>query len=137
VLEAQATAGVAEAAGSIAGAVVGHDALDGDAEACVVGDGDLEEGNGAGLALALHDAAEGDARGIVDTNVDELPADAAIVALAGAVTGDAMAYAVELAKLLDIDVDEFAGPPALIAARRLGRLEGTLAIEAEAFEDND
>ncbi len=42
----------------------------------------------------------------------ELPADAASVAVAGAVAGDAMARAVEAAELLDVDVDELAGAPA-------------------------
>ena len=46
-LRPRRSAGVAEGAGFVAGAVVGHDALDGDAEACVVGDGGLEEGHGA------------------------------------------------------------------------------------------
>jgi hypothetical protein len=43
------------------------------------------------FALGLHDATEGDERGIVFCNVDELPADVASVAMAGAVAGDAMA----------------------------------------------
>src|SRR4029453_9375741 len=45
----------------IQGAVVGHDPLDFDAEACVVGDGGPEEGLGTTFALVFHDAAEGDA----------------------------------------------------------------------------
>jgi len=43
VSEAEAAAGGAEASGSVARAVVGHDPFDGDAEACVVGDGELEK----------------------------------------------------------------------------------------------
>jgi hypothetical protein len=91
VAQAQAFAEPAEGAGSVARAVVGDDPFDGDAEAFVVGDGGLEEGNGASLALSLHDPGEGDARGVVDGDVDELPADATTVALAGPVAGDAMA----------------------------------------------
>jgi len=41
--------------------------------------------------------------------VDELPADAAGVALALAVAGDAMADALEAAELLDVDMDQLAG----------------------------
>ena len=46
---------------------------------------------------------------VVDADMDELPADAAAVALAGAVAGDAMADPVETAELFDIDVDHLAG----------------------------
>ena len=42
------------------------------------------------------------------------------VALAGAIAGDAMADAVELAELFDVDVDQLAGLLALVAADRLG-----------------
>jgi hypothetical protein len=41
--------------------------------------------------------------------------------LAGSITGDAMAYSVELAELFDVDVDQFAGMFALIAPHRPGR----------------
>jgi len=78
---AQAFAGAAEGEGFVAGAIVGHDPFDGGAEACVVGDSGLEEGDDAGLALALHDPAEGDAGGIVD--VDELLTDATIIVACG------------------------------------------------------
>jgi hypothetical protein len=101
----------------VAGAVIGHDPLDGDAEARIVGDSGLEEGDGAALALALHDPAEGSPRGIVDGNVDELPTDAADVAFAGPVAGDAVADPVELTELFDVDVDELSGLIALVAAR--------------------
>ena len=67
--------------------------------------------------------------------MDELPADAAVVALAGAVTGDAVPYLVELAELLDVDVDELAGPIALVTPWRLGRLERAQPVEAEPLED--
>src|SRR6478609_3901900 len=43
------------------------------------------------------------------------PADAALVALAGSIAGDAMADAVDAAKLLDVDMDQFAGLFAFIA----------------------
>ena len=43
--------------------------------------------------LVRHDPCEGDARSIVDTDMDELPADAACIALAFAITSDAMTCA--------------------------------------------
>ncbi len=49
--------------------------VDLDAEACVVGDGGFEEGDGALLLLVGHDLGEGDARSVVDADMDELPAD--------------------------------------------------------------
>ena len=84
---------------------------------------------------SAHDLAEGDARGIVDADMDELPADAAAVALAGAVAGDAVADPIELAELFDVDVDQLARPLALISARRLGRLQGAQLVEAQTLED--
>src|SRR5262249_59765561 len=87
------------------------------------------------VALGVHDAAEGDARGIVDSDMDELTADAAIVALASAVASDAMADLVESAEFLDVDVDEFAGVFALVAAWRLGRFQGAQSIEPQAPQD--
>ena len=60
-----------------------------DAEAGIVGQGGLQEGDGAVLALVGQDLCEGDARGVVEADVDELPAGAA--ALAGALAGDAVA----------------------------------------------
>lgn len=53
VLNAEPLAGLTEGFRSIAGAVGGHDPLDGDAEACAIGDLRLDAGDGAALALAL------------------------------------------------------------------------------------
>ena len=89
----QCLAGVAEGAAAIAGAIIGHHARHGDAEAAVIGEGGMEEGGRAFLLLVGPDLAEGDARGIVDTDMDELPADTAAVRLAMAVAGDAVADA--------------------------------------------
>ena len=69
---------------------------------------------------------EGDARGVVDADIDELPAGAftsgPCVALPAAVAGDAVADLAEAAELLDVDVDELAGVLAFVAPHRLGRL---------------
>src|SRR5258707_2861730 len=66
--------------------------------------------------------------------MEELPSDAAAVALALAVAGDAMADLVEFAELFDVDVDHLAGLLALVAARRLGRFQGAQLVEAQALE---
>src|SRR5690606_7115222 len=128
--EAEVGAGLPEGPGAIAGAVVGHDAGDGDAEAAVVGDGGLEEGNGALLLLVGQDLREGDARGVVDADVDELPAAAAAAIVAGVMAGDAVADLVEAAELLDVEVDQLARLLALVAADRLGRLQVAQSAEA-------
>ena len=66
--------------------------------------------------------------------MEELPADAAAVALAGAVAGDAVAYLIELAELFDVDVDHLAGLLALVPAGWLGRLEGAQLAQPQALE---
>src|SRR5260370_22835212 len=99
VLQPEPAAGVSEGEGSVAGAVVGHDALDGDAETCVVGDTGVEEGHRTSLAFIWFDLGEGDARGVIDADMNELPSHASAVALAGAIAGDAVADLVELAGL--------------------------------------
>ena len=67
----------------------------------------MQEGDGALLALVGQDLGEGDARGVVQADVDELPADA--VVLAGALTGDAVADLLEPSELFDVEVEQLAG----------------------------
>jgi hypothetical protein len=123
VLDAQVPARVTEAEGFVTTAVVGHHAGDGDAEAFIVSHGRLEEGNCTiGLLVGL-DLGEREAGVIVDADVDELPADAATVALAGPITGDPMTNFVETTQLSNVDVDDLAGMLAFIATHRLGRLQ--------------
>src|SRR5260221_14776161 len=66
--------------------------------------------------------------------MDVFPADAAAVALALAVTGNAMADLVELAELFDVDVDHLAGPFALVSAGWFGRFQGAQLAQAQALE---
>src|SRR5262249_24856557 len=113
---------------------VGHDAQDGDAEALVVGDGGLEESHGTPCALGLHDLAEGHARGVVNADMDILPADATTVALPLTVAGDAVAYLIELAELFDVDVDHLAGLLALVSTGWLGRFQGAQLAQPPALE---
>ena len=67
--------------------------------------------------------------------MDKLPADAAAVALAGAVAGDAMADPVEAAELLDVDMDHLARGFALVADDRRGRLQILDPAQAETLEN--
>ncbi len=68
---------------------------------------------------------------IVDSQVEELPADPPGIALAGPVACDAMPGSRETAELLDVDVDQLAGVCAFVAPHRLSRLQRRDAIEAE------
>ena len=76
VAQAGGDTGVAEGMAAVGAAVVGHDALDGDAVAGEPGERPAEEGGGAGLALVGQDLGIGQARGIVDRDVQGLPANA-------------------------------------------------------------
>ena len=72
---------------------------------------------------------------VVDRQVHIFPADPTGLALADLAAGDPVADPIELAELLDVDVDDLARGGALIAADRLGRLESGKPIEAQPFED--
>jgi hypothetical protein len=63
------------------------------------------------------------------------PADPSGLALADPVAGDPVADAIELAELLDVDVDDLAGSCAFVAADRLGRLESGKPTEAQPLQD--
>ena len=72
------------------------------------GERPAEEGGGTGLARVGQDLAVGQARGIVDRDVQVLPADAACPVTA-AVAGNAMTDAGDLAELLGVEVDQLPG----------------------------
>src|SRR5690606_38030659 len=64
---------------------------------------------------------------------DELPADPPGARRAIAV--DAMSRAADLAELLDVDVDHLAGPRALVAVGRLGRLDRRQLLQTQPGDD--
>src|SRR5271156_4097694 len=139
VFEAEPLAQPAEGEGPVAGAVVGHDALDLDSEAIVVGESGLEEAGGASLLLVGHDLGEGDAGVVVDGDMDELPAEPFApcppVALPSAVAGDAMTDSIDSTELFDVEVDHLARMFTLIPAHRLRRLQGRELVEPEPPQD--
>src|SRR5262249_17236659 len=118
----EASASASEGERFVAGTVVGHHALDLDAEARVVGDRGREESNGATPLLAGHDLGEGNAGMIVDGDVNELPARTDVTA-ALPLADRSVSGLAETTKFLDIDMDQFAGMVALIAPHRLSRLQ--------------
>ena len=78
VTQGEGAAGIAKGQGSVATAVVGHYARDLDAPKLSLrpGDGGVEKRHGALLGVIGRDLDEGDAGGVVDADMDELPADA-------------------------------------------------------------
>ncbi len=99
------------------------DAIDGDAEAAVIGDGGLQECDGAGLLLVGKDVDAGDARMVVDGDVSVFPTDATGLALAVTVAGDAVASSAEFTELFYVDMDDLAGIGAFITWPGSGRLD--------------
>ncbi len=79
----------------------------------------LRKAVASSLALAGQHLREGQARPILDDDVQVFPtqpaSDRPSGALAGAVSGDAVANLVYAAELLDVDVDQLARPLTLVA----------------------
>jgi hypothetical protein len=106
---------VAKGEALIGRAVVGHNALDRDAKAGEPGECAARESDGTLLAFTGQNLAVGEPAGVVDSDMKILPAGAALIALAGAISGNAVADAVDTAELFDIEVDQLARHVALIA----------------------
>jgi len=123
----------AEAAVAIAGAVVGEDAADREAEAGVVGAGHVEEAYGRGMLLVGQDGGEGDPGVVVDGDVEVLVSCAAC--LASAVTMDAMAGFDDTGQTLDIEVDQVARTFVLVADDRWRRIERTQPVHTRTMKD--
>ncbi len=69
--------------------------------------------------------------GVIDGDVQMVPADAPALALSGAIPAHPMADALEAAQALDVEIDHLAGPLAFVADhRRTGIKEGQ-TVEAE------
>ena len=107
--------------------VIGHDALDGDAVSGEESQRALEESDGVGFALVGQDLGVSETGGVIDGDVERLPAGAAPVALACA-----MADAIDASEFLGVDVDEFTRPLALVADGLGAFIESLEAAEAAA-----
>ena len=84
------------------------------------GKGALEEGYGGFLSLIGQNFQVGQARGVIDADMDKLPAR---TMAAAADSGDAVADAVDAAQFLDVQVQELPGVFFLVASRWLGRIQ--------------
>jgi hypothetical protein len=121
VAQPQCAASLPPIVAAISRAIVGDDPLDSDAVAGKPGQRAFEKRHRAFLALVAQHLAVGQARGIINADVEVFPAGAA-PAVAG-IAGDAVANRLDAAELLDIDMDQLAGPLALVAHRRWFRFE--------------
>jgi hypothetical protein len=130
VADAQRLAGLAVQLGAVARAVIGHQPLDADAVRGEPRHGALQERGDRLFALVVEHLDVGQAGAVIDADVDELPADSARARRAIAV--DAMAGAADAPKLLDVDVDQFAGHRTLVTVGRLGLLKRRQLGQAQA-----
>src|SRR5216683_5210600 len=133
VAQAESSAGGGEAVRAIAGAVVGHDAGDFDAVTGVPGDEASEEGGSGRGSFVSQNLGVSQSGGIVDGDVNELPAGAS--AALPAVAGDTVADDLNAAQLLGVDMYELAGLVSLVAADGFCRVEVLEPGEALPSQD--
>ena len=101
--------------------------------ACVAVHGHPQARDGALVPLVGEQTAAGDPRGVVDADVDVLPA--APLAAAGPGAGVPVAGRLEAAEILDVEVDHVAGMVMLVAPGRLRGLQVPDLGQAGALED--
>lgn len=107
------------------------DAFDGHAVALVPSEGAGHEVADGFLSLVGEHLGVGEAGGVVDGDVQELPAAAANARHIGADADDAVADVDDAAELLDVAVDQFARTPVFVALRRRWCIEPGQAAEAD------
>jgi len=116
-------------------AVVGHDRERGDAVGGEVGPGSLQEPDcGEGL-FVVEDLDVGEAGGVVDGDVDELPAHTPVAVVSFASAGDAVARNVEATELFDVDVDQLTRVAPAVTVGGLGWLESPQPVQSQSLQD--
>src|SRR5215469_16777112 len=111
--QAMMGAGLPEHPAAIAVAVVGHDPLDRNALDGKPGERSFEKTGGGFLALVRQHFAVGEPAGVIDADVQALPADPVMpIDRAGAASGDAVANALDAAELLGVHMNQLARTPA-------------------------
>jgi hypothetical protein len=104
---------------AVGGAVIGHDPLDADALTAEPRQCATEKPDRALLFLVRQDLAVRQTRGVVDANVQCLPADAVVpIDRARPASGDAVADTGDAPELLGVEVDQLARAFALVAHDR-------------------
>ena len=116
--------------GAVAGAVVGHDSLGLDPVRAEVGDCATEKADRCGCFLVFEHFDVGEPGRVIDADVGVFSADPAVSL--SAVACDTVAGMSDTAGLLDVGVEELAWPFALVAVRRLGRLESRQLVQPDS-----
>ena len=127
VSDAQLGAGFAVGGRAVASPVVGHDALDGDAELAVVRDHLQEEVHRRVLALVRADCRMTEAGVVIDADMQALPANAAHPV--PAVAGHTMTRPLDAAELLGVEMQQFAGMGPLVTPDRSWRRARPVAAQ--------
>jgi hypothetical protein len=136
VLEAEGGDGFAHGVGAVAGAIVGVDALDGDAVLFEESQCGVKEGDGALGGLVWEKLGEGETAVVIDGDVEVFPTGAAGV-IALTVAGDAMAGAFDAGELLDVEMEQLARERALVTLdwRRRRKLRQAETMAAQETGD--
>src|SRR5262245_35528972 len=124
----------AHARGAVGGTVVAHDLLDADPAVREPEDRPLEEPDGGRGPFVGEDLDVGQTSGVVDRDVDGLPAGATVVAARASAPGP-VARPVEPAEFLDIDMHQLAGVAAAVPVGRLGWPELEEAVQPQAAQN--
>ena len=133
VSELQIATGLCEQGGAKAGAVVGHDATDLEAEVGEVGRGLAQEAAGGSSFFIREQGGEGDTGMVIDGDIEKLPAGAAGFILG--IAGEAMAGLVDAGQLLDVDVQQVAGSGQFVAHDGQGRPQHPDLVQLEPGQD--
>src|SRR5260370_4340496 len=116
--------------------VVGHDPFDGHALPSKPAERALEKADRAVLALVREDLAVSQPGRVIDAHMQRFPADAVMaIDRAARSAGDAMPDPRDTPKLLGVEMDQLAGPLALIAHRHRLRVERGQLAQAEPAQD--
>ena len=108
--------------------------MDADAMSLIEGEGLMEGGEHAGSFFVWEERGKSETGMVIDGDVKGLGAGARIAM--GTIAGGADAGVEKAAKLFNIKMKELAWSGAFVADhRRLGRIEGSQAVEAMTLED--
>jgi hypothetical protein len=130
--QAVAVAAVVEGMSAVTRSIVGEDGERLNTALMEEGEGALEEGYGGFLSLIGQNFQVGQAGGVIDADMDKLPARTR--AAAAADSGDAVADAVDAAQFLDVQVQELSGMFFLVASRWLGRIQSFESTQTPSGE---
>jgi hypothetical protein len=133
VAEVELTQAVAKAPAAVTAAVVRHDALNGDAQGGVIGEGGAQEGEGGAMRLVGKKKGEGDTGVIVDGHVQVLPTRTGAAPIAPGMVAEL--GAVKAAESFDVEMEQAAGLSVFVAPRRGSGIEGLETMESAVAQD--